>query len=154
MSNFINLTYLDSDTNRLLLKSLQKDILQINSTIHCLSKELKPLFHDRSSFVTTCLLKHHLATPCSWINSVKIDILSILDQVSIISSQNLKLVFLYLLYLKSLLIKLETQLVSQPSSALPQWNDENIWYMYKFKKLWLFMMSDTLYIILYIPPSW
>ena len=37
--NFINLTYAETDTNRLLLKSLQKDILQINSTVHCLSKD-------------------------------------------------------------------------------------------------------------------
>ena len=39
--NFINLTYAETDTNRLLLRSLQKDILQINSTVHCLSKKLK-----------------------------------------------------------------------------------------------------------------
>ena len=32
--NFIHLTYTETDTNRLLLKSLQKDILQINSTVH------------------------------------------------------------------------------------------------------------------------
>ena len=35
----------------------------------------------------------------------------------------------------SLLIKLKTQLVSHPRLALPQWNGENNWYMYKFLKL-------------------
>ena len=42
--NFINLTYVETDTNILLFRSLQKDILQINSTCHYLSKELKALF--------------------------------------------------------------------------------------------------------------
>ena len=41
--NFVNLTYVETDTNWL-LKSLQKDILQINSSVNCLSKELKALF--------------------------------------------------------------------------------------------------------------
>ena len=41
--NFINLTNAETDTNRLLLKSLQKDIIQINSTVHHLSTELKGL---------------------------------------------------------------------------------------------------------------
>ena len=39
--NFLNLTYMETDTNWFLLKSLQKDIVQINHTVHCLSKELK-----------------------------------------------------------------------------------------------------------------
>ena len=38
--NFINLTYVETDTNRLLLNSLQKDILQINSSVYHQSKEL------------------------------------------------------------------------------------------------------------------
>ena len=49
--NFINLTFAETDTNRLLLKSLQKDLIQINSTIHHLSKELKTLVHDRNLFI-------------------------------------------------------------------------------------------------------
>ena len=42
--NFVNLTYSETDTNLLLLRSLQKDIPQINITAHNLSKELKALF--------------------------------------------------------------------------------------------------------------
>ena len=38
---FVNITYAESNTDRLLLSSLQKDIVQINTTIHHLSKELK-----------------------------------------------------------------------------------------------------------------
>ena len=34
MFNFVNLTDAETDTNQLLLKSLQKDILQINNTVH------------------------------------------------------------------------------------------------------------------------
>ena len=44
--NFVNLTYAEMNTNRLLLSSLQKDILQVNNTVHSLSKELKLLLHD------------------------------------------------------------------------------------------------------------
>ena len=53
--------------------------------------------------------------------------------------------------LKLLLTKLENQLVSHPRLALPQWEGEDIWYMYKFMKLWYFMLSDTLYVVLHIP---
>ena len=67
--NFINLTYMETDTNRLLLKSLQNYILQINSTVHCLSKEVKSLFHDRNFFVIMFQLRSHLATLCNGINS-------------------------------------------------------------------------------------
>ena len=35
--SFVNLTYVEAGKNRLLLKSLQKDIVQINSTVHHLS---------------------------------------------------------------------------------------------------------------------
>ena len=84
--NFVNLTYTETDTNQLLLKSLQKDILQINSTVHYLSEELQTLFHDRNFFVIMFQLRSHLATLCNGINSVKIDILSILIQVLVISS--------------------------------------------------------------------
>ena len=53
MFNFINLTYTESNTNRLLLSSLQKDIVQINTTVHCLSKDLKALILDRN-FSSSC----------------------------------------------------------------------------------------------------
>ena len=39
--NFVNLTYVETNTNRLLLSSMQQDIVQTNSTFHHLSKELK-----------------------------------------------------------------------------------------------------------------
>ena len=117
--NFINLTYTETDTNRLLPKSLQKDILQIKSTVHHLSKELKSLFEDRNFFVIMFQLRSHLATLNNGINSVKIDILSILDNVSIISLQKLKPVLLNPLDLKSLLTKLEPQLVLHPMVSLP-----------------------------------
>ena len=96
-------------------------------------------------------LRSHLSTLHHGINSVKIDILSILDQVSIISWQKLKPVLCNQLDLKSVLTKLEIQPVLSPRLVLPQWNSENIWFMFKFMKLQSFMMSDTLYVILYIP---
>ena len=49
--NFVNSTYTETSANRLLLYSLQQDIVQINSTIHCLSKELKPLILERNFFI-------------------------------------------------------------------------------------------------------
>ena len=58
--NFVNFTYMKTDTNRLLLKSLQKDLFQINSTVHCLSKELKSLFHDRNFFVIMFQLRSQM----------------------------------------------------------------------------------------------
>ena len=69
--NFVNLTYMETDTNRLLFKSLQKDILKINSTNHCLLKELKSLFHDRNFFIIMFQLRSHLTTLHHGINSVK-----------------------------------------------------------------------------------
>ena len=36
--NFVNLTYAKAITNRLLLSSLQKDIIQVNTIVHHLSK--------------------------------------------------------------------------------------------------------------------
>ena len=144
---------METDTNRLLLKSLQKDILQINSIIHCLSKELKPLFHVRNFFVIMFHLKCHLATLHKSVNSDQIDIISFLGQVSIISSQKLKPVLLNFLDLKSLLTKLESQLISHPRLALPQWNGENIWYMYKSwnsDHLW----CQASYMLCYTSPWW
>ena len=146
----MNLTYAETDTKRLLLRTLQKDILQISSTVHFLSKELKALFHDRNFFIIMFQLRSHLATLCNGINSMKIDILSILNQVLVFSSQKLKPALLNPLCLKSF-TKLDTQLVLHPRLALPKWNGENNWYMYKFMKLQSFMMSNTLYVVLHIP---
>ena len=70
-------------------------------------------------------LRSHLATHHNGINSVKIDILSILNQVLVISSQKLKPALLSPLDLKSSLTKLETQLVSHPRLALHQLDSEN-----------------------------
>ena len=149
--NFVNLTYTETDTDWLLLKSLQKDILHINNTVHCLLKELKALFHDRNFFIIMFQLRCYLATLQSGINSVRINILSILNQVSVISSQKLKPALLNQSDLELLLTKLENQLLSHPQLALPQWEGEDIWYMYKFMKLQSFMFSDTLYVVLHIP---
>ena len=82
---FINLT----GKNRLLLKALQQDIVQINSTVHFLSKELKALIQDRNFFIIMFQLRSHLATLCNRIHSVRIYILPILYHVSVISSQKL-----------------------------------------------------------------
>ena len=49
--NFVNLTYAESNTNRLLLNSLQIDVVQINATVHHLSKELRTLILDRNILV-------------------------------------------------------------------------------------------------------
>ena len=78
-------------TNWLLLKSLQEDIFQINNTVHHLSKELKALFHDRNFFIIMFHLRSHLPNLRSGINSVRIDILSILNLVLLISLQSLNL---------------------------------------------------------------
>ena len=51
--NVVNLTYAETNTYRLLHRSLQKDILQVNINVHHLSKELKVLFHDRD-FLSQC----------------------------------------------------------------------------------------------------
>ena len=96
-------------------------------------------------------LRSHLATLSNGINSVRIDILSILDQVSIISLQEMKPTLLCPSGLKLLPTRLENQLVSHPRLALPQWEGINIWYMYKFMKLESLMWSDTLYVMLHIP---
>ena len=121
--NFINLTYAETDTNQLFLKPLQNDIdiLQINNTVHCLSKELKVLFHNRNFFISMFQLRSHLVTLQSGINSVRIDILSILYQVLVISSEKLKPALLNPSDLKLLLTKLENQVISHPRLALPQW---------------------------------
>ena len=135
------------DTNILLLKSLQKDIVQINSTVYCLPKELKALIHNRNFFIVMFQLRSCLANHCNGIHSLKIGILSILNQVSSIGSQKLTPALINPLDLISLLIKLETKLVSHPRLALPEWNSENMVHV-QIMKLQSFMMSDTLYVIL------
>ena len=129
MFNFVNLAYAESNTNRLLLSSLQKDIVQINSTVHCLSKESKALILDRNFFIIMLHLRSHLATLCNGLNSLWINILSIVNQISIISSHILNPALLSPHDLTSLLIQLESKLVSHPRLALPTWHGESIWYM-------------------------
>ena len=136
--------------NRVLLKSLQ-DIVQTNITVHHLSKEYKALIQDINFFIFMFQLRSYLVMLCNRIHSIRIDILSILNPVSVTSSQKLTPTLLHPLDLISLQNKLEAQLLSHPRLALPEWNSENIWYMYKFMKLQLFMMSNTLYIVLHIP---
>ena len=97
--NFVNLSYVETDTNQLLLKSLQKDILEINSTVHPISKELKALFYDRNFFIIMFQLRSHLTTPHNGLNSFRIDILSILNHVLISSFQKLKPALLNLSHL-------------------------------------------------------
>ena len=96
-------------------------------------------------------LRSHLAILHNGINSVRIGILPISNWVSVISSQKLRPALLNPLDFKLLITKPKNQLVSHPRWALPQWEGEDIWYMYKFMKLWSFKLSDTLYVVLYIP---
>ena len=63
--NFVSLTYVETDTNRLLLKPLQKDVVQINSTVHHLSKELKVLIYNRKCFY------HYVPAEKASINSLQ-----------------------------------------------------------------------------------
>ena len=109
------------------------DILQIYNTVHCLSKEMKALFHERNFLIIMFQLIGHLVTlHQSGINSVTTDILSILKKVSVISSQKLKPALLNSLDQKLLLTKLENQLVSHPRLTQSQWKGEDICYMYNF----------------------
>ena len=84
--NFLNLTYMETDTNRLFLWSLHRDILQINSIVHHLSKELKALFHDRNLFIIMFQLRHHLSHSLQWNKFSSNRYLLILNQVLVISS--------------------------------------------------------------------
>ena len=84
-------------------------------------------------------LRSHLASLHNGINSVTIDILSIINQVSVISSQKLKPALLNPSDLKLLFTKLENQLVSYPRSALPQWKGENIWYIYIYIYIYIYV---------------
>ena len=113
----------------------KKDIVQVNITAHHLSKELKALIYNRNFFIFMFQLRCHLATLHNRIHSLKIDILPILNQISVINSQKLTPALSNSLDLTSLLIKLGTTLVSHPRLALPAWYSDNIWYMYKFMKL-------------------
>ena len=117
--DLVNLTYIETNTNQLLLKSLQNNIPQINNTVHSLSKQLKALFYNRNFFIIMFQLRSHLAALCSGIKLVRIDILSILNQVLVIISQKLKPAFLNWPDLQLLLPKLENQLVSHPMLPLP-----------------------------------
>ena len=94
-------------------------------------------------------LRGHLGTLHNGICSVRIDILSILNQISIINSQKLTPALLNPLDLISLMIKMETQLMLHLRLALPKWNGENLWYMYKFMTLQSFMMLNALYVVLH-----
>ena len=78
-------------------------------------------------------LRSHLATLHNEINLVRIDILSIVNQVLVISLQKLKPALLKQSDLKSLLTKLENLLVLHPRLALSQREGEIIWYMYTFR---------------------
>ena len=85
---FVILPYTDTGKNRLILKSLQQEIVK-NSTVHCLSKEHKAPIQDRNFFIIMFQFRSSIAIFWNWIHSVRIDILSILHQVSGISSQKL-----------------------------------------------------------------
>ena len=126
---------METNANRLLLNSLQKDIVQINATVHHLSKEIKALIYDRNIFITMFQLRSHLVTLCNRINSLRTDILSIINQLLVISSQKLTPALLNPLDFMSLLIELETKLVSHHRLTLPAWHGENMWYMYIFMRL-------------------
>ena len=78
--NFVNLTYAETNTNRILLNSLQKDIVQINATVHCLSKEVKALIYDKDFFMIIFQLRRWLATLHNGLHSLRIDILSIINK--------------------------------------------------------------------------
>ena len=96
-------------------------------------------------------LRNHLVTLWNRLNSPRINILSMIIQILVIISQKLTPALLIPFDLTSLLITLETKLVSHPSLALPAWHSENIWYMHKFMRLQSFIISDTLYAVLHIP---
>ena len=79
--NFVSLTYAETNTNRLLIKSLQKDIDQVNTTVHHLSKERKALIYIRNLFIIMFQLRIHLATLCNGIHSLNEDVLSTQNQI-------------------------------------------------------------------------
>ena len=82
---FVNLTCTETDTNRLILRSVQKDILQIKCYYTL------PIKRTKSTFPWQKFLYYHVSVekpfsyPFNGINSVKIDILTILNQISVIS---------------------------------------------------------------------
>ena len=121
--NFVNITYMETNTNRLLLNSLQKDIVHTNATVHHLSKEVNALIYNRIFFIITFQLRSHLGTLHNGINSLKIDSLSIIYQISVLSSQNLTQSLLNPLDLMSLLIKNRNQVgfTSQVNSVCLSW---------------------------------
>ena len=143
---------METDTNRLLLRSLAKDIIQINSTVHCLSKQLKALVHNRNFFFIMFQSRSCLAIVHNGLHSIKIDILSILNQVSVISSQKLTPALLNPKDLISLLIKLETQMVSHLRLTLPQWNGENMVYVQVYETLIIYNVRHSIHHTTH-PPS-
>ena len=151
VSTQIKQTNAERNTNRLLLTSLHMHIILMNSTVHCLSKELKALILDRNFFLILFQFRSQLASLHNGLNSLRINILSIIHQVSVISSQKLTPALLSPHDLTSLLTKLETKLISYPQLALTAWHGENIWCMYKFMKLQSFIISNTLYTVLHTP---
>ena len=112
--NIVNLTYAEANTNILPLCSLQQDIVQINSTVHHLSKELKAVILDRNFFIILFQIRNHLATLHNGLNSLRKNVLSIINQVSVICSQKLIPALLSPHDLTSLLTKLESKLISHP----------------------------------------
>ena len=70
-------------------------------------------------------LRSCLATLHNGILSLKTDILSLLNQISVMNSQKLTPALLNPLDLTSLLIKLETKLVLHPRLALLAWQGKN-----------------------------
>ena len=87
--NFGNQTYTETKTNRLLFKSLQKDIVLVNTTVQHLSKELKTLIYNRYFFIIMLQLRSHLVTFHNEIHFLKVDIPSILNQMLVKHSQKL-----------------------------------------------------------------
>ena len=85
-----------------------------------LCKELIALIYDRNFFIVMFQLISHIPVLQNGIQSVRIDILSILNQVSVISSRKLTSTLLNALDLISILNKLEAQLASHPQLALPK----------------------------------
>ena len=61
--NSVNLTYAETNTHRLLLRSLQKDVLQGNNTVHQLSKELKYFFMAEFLYHYVSIKKSFSNTP-------------------------------------------------------------------------------------------
>ena len=150
--NFVNLTYVETNTDRLFFSSLQQDIVQINSTVHHLWKEVKVPILDRNFFIILFQLRSHLVTLHNGLNPLRINV-SFFNNKSSLRDQftGTNHIPIKPHDLTSLPTKLEVKLISYPQLPLPVWYSENIWYMYKFMKLQLFIVSNTLYTVLHMP---